>query len=539
MQKPDKTRTPARPSGSTPECCTELTCESGLRNQYFEGKRLTPDMFRVEQHYLNERRRLLNRAIHGWGVVYGYAIGIQQGKSGRKEQASTRLRIGAGLALDECGRELLHLERDVPMQELVALDAQGHRTDLTTLLTPSQYGTGREDTKKSCWLLSAHYAEQRTSHVVLKDACSCDRDEWDHVCETVRFSLRQVPCADCCAGWDCELTCACGEGKCCGEPDVAAPPAEHPKDKAYEQDRSVEKDNTDEHRPAVEKEKPDPPFRRGGCRCLCDHLTGLEFPGCNGRLCEIAEPCARVSVDIGQGVPLACLEIVPDDCGGWTIADVDACGPRRLVKRNDLLFDLVRGCDLTHIHDFGWKTWHRDTVSFADFAAGVAPDDKRQYEYVTASFWVTFSRPVRKATLDADCFSFTILSVEREGRWRGVQRVPVSRLEYIDGQPGDPAGHVRGAYLVVDGAWVEDGLWGRGSVFYEDTSVEIEVRGDYILDCNGQPVDANAVGRSTPRSGNGTPGGTFLSTFRIGPRTPYSKPAPPDTPPYPSKGAAS
>src|SRR5262249_19587142 len=39
------------------KCCTELKCESGLRNNYFEGKRLTVDSFRVEQNYLLERRR--------------------------------------------------------------------------------------------------------------------------------------------------------------------------------------------------------------------------------------------------------------------------------------------------------------------------------------------------------------------------------------------------------------------------------------------------------------------------------------------------
>ena len=53
-----------------------------------------------------------------------------------------------------------------------------------------------------------------------------------------------------------------------------------------------------------------------------------------------------------------------------------------------------------------------------------------------------------------------------------------------------------------------------------DTWVEIEVRGDFIVDCNGQPVDANAVGRRSAPTGNGTPGGTFLSTFRVEPRPP-------------------
>ena len=62
-------------------------------------------------------------------------------------------------------------------------------------------------------------------------------------------------------------------------------------------------------------------------------------------------------------------------------------------------------------------------------------------------------------------------------------------------------------------------IYGRHSVFYAgETSVEIEVRGDFIVDCNGQPVDANAVGLLTTPTGNGTPGGTFLSSLRVGKR---------------------
>ena len=46
-------------------------------------------------------------------------------------------------------------------------------------------------------------------------------------------------------------------------------------------------------------------------------------------------------------------------------------------------------------------------------------------------------------------------------------------------------------------------------------TVEIEIRGDFIVDCNGQTVDANAIGLSPAPTGNGTPGGTFFSTFRV------------------------
>src|SRR5207244_1836095 len=81
------------------ECCSDLDNESGCRNNYFDGKRLTADSFRVEQRYFLDRRHLLNRAIFGYGVVYGFPVAVEAG----------RLTIGAGLALDECGRELVQV----------------------------------------------------------------------------------------------------------------------------------------------------------------------------------------------------------------------------------------------------------------------------------------------------------------------------------------------------------------------------------------------------------------------------------------------
>ena len=88
--------------------------------------------------------------------------------------------------------------------------------------------------------------------------------------------------------------------------------------------------------------------------------------------------------------------------------------------------------------------------------------------------------------------------------------------------PSDPAGHVRDATSLWSTGWVEDGLQGRQAdrSIGDETWVEIEVRGDFILDCNGQPVDANAVGLTPAPTGNGTPGGTFLSTLPREPRRP-------------------
>lgn len=490
MHTPKTSTTIPRPTSMGGECCTDQQCEFGLRNNYFEGKRLTPDMFRIEQRYLLERRRLLNRAIHGWGVVYGY--GVERVPEGK-------LKVKPGVALDACGRELLQVgDVSLKLSDLIVVNKDGHRIDPQQAYHSAQQADCKPGTtpESPCWLLSVHYAEQDRDPVSVKDPCHCDRHEWDHICETTRYTLQEMPCAECCDEFPCELTCECGTGPCC------------------EATTDATKRDGKQETPICQEM----PFKRGGCRCLCDHLTKLQ-PGadCTEHLCEIKEPCGLVRVDLRNGVPLACVKLEQDDCKRWTFGTwTDACGPRRLVKRNDLLFDLIRGCDLTRICDIGWKDWHRrDAIPFKDFSLAFGKEGKGEAEYVTNKFTVEFSRPVRLKTLQPDCFAITVMSVETEGGWWQVFRVPIVGLEMIT-KAGDPPNHVRGAKIVVDGAWVEDGLRGRRSVFLAgETTVEIEVRGDLIIDCNGQPVDANALGLLAYPTGNGSPGGTFFSSFRV------------------------
>jgi hypothetical protein len=489
-------------------CCTESKCESGLRNNYFEGKRLTADSFRVEQKYQLDRRHLLNRAIHGWGVVYGYGITTVP-PDDPKDKFACRLKIRGGLALDGCGRELIESGRSIKVDdELIILNEDSRILD-----SAKRHAALSEAGSGACWLLSVHYAEQYTGAVPIQDSCHCEHQEWDHTCETVRYSLRRIPCAECCNSFDCELDCKCAT--CC----------EKSSDPIYRASQADPNYPDQPPRPKPNPDHPDveTPHKRGGCRCLCDYLTHLNVDAECGPLCEIEEPCARVRVDLRNGVPLACIHIIPDECERWAFGlEVEDCGPRRLVKRNDLLFDLIRGCDLTRIKDIGWRNWHRreEPIPFEDFSAALGPDDQGEAAYVTKDFWVEFSRPVRENTVRPDCFAMTAMSAEREGGWWQTFRVPIIRVDTANfpTEPNDPPDHVRGARIVVDGSWVEDAVRGRRSLFLgSETRIEFEVRGDFIVDCNGQTVDANAVGLSPSPTGNGTPGDTFLSTFTVAP----------------------
>jgi hypothetical protein len=530
MTKP--TTSKARPV--RPDCCADEQCTSGSRNNYFPGKRLTPDAFRVEQKYLVERRHLLNRAMHGWGVVYGYAVAMAAPDPRCPGAELGKLEIGEGLALDRCGRELVQTARvALTLDSVIMLDGRGvpiRDTDANTQSARMK--------SSACWLLKVHYAEQKTGPVTLKDPCSCERIEWDKVCETIRYSLQPIDCLQCCAGQECELKCGCSSGPCCEErADPVKEKLQYEYDELrrdFEQQVREASDEQakwlhDQYNRELEQlknrgwtpQEQGHPHGRGGCRCLCEHLSSLQIGTDCHALCEV-DRCARA--DLHNGVALACVRLDVDKCGDWHFASVyDACGPRRLVKRNDLLFDLISGCDLTRISEISWGSWHRRTtpVPWADFRASLGQGDLTGQRDSTTRFSVKFTGPVQRKSVLPDCFTMTIIAAEFAEGWGNIVRVPITSLSYIE-QAEDPPEYVRGATLVVDARWVDDAVGNirdvgrRKNLFaYEKAQIEIEIRGDFIVDCNGQTVDANAFGLTRGLSGNGTQGGIFLSTFTV------------------------
>jgi|GEM_PF-5419133 len=70
------------------------------RTNYFHGMLLTERDFLEEQLYHQEKRKLLNRMLHGWGVVCGLMVKAT-------EPPSTKIVITRGLALDCLGNEIV------------------------------------------------------------------------------------------------------------------------------------------------------------------------------------------------------------------------------------------------------------------------------------------------------------------------------------------------------------------------------------------------------------------------------------------------
>ncbi len=68
------------------------------RNNYYYGKLLTSKDFQSEQDYMNNKRRLINRILHGVGIVYGLDVVAADDSS---------IILQSGMALDAAGREVV------------------------------------------------------------------------------------------------------------------------------------------------------------------------------------------------------------------------------------------------------------------------------------------------------------------------------------------------------------------------------------------------------------------------------------------------
>jgi hypothetical protein len=82
-------------------CAASMQAFNGVtRVRFFAGKLLTADDLNAEQHYVNQKRYLHNRALHGIGIVHGLDVGLAGA-------SAPEVTISPGLAVDRCGREVL------------------------------------------------------------------------------------------------------------------------------------------------------------------------------------------------------------------------------------------------------------------------------------------------------------------------------------------------------------------------------------------------------------------------------------------------
>ena len=459
-----------------PRTATECTpCGANIRNRYFRGKLMTVADYQAEQRYMIHRRRTVNRLLLGWGVIRGFRIRLD----------GDRLVIGKGAALDPCGREIIACDRVIvdDCQDVVWLDEGKCGAEPTD---PFDAG---------CYLLSAHYAERLVDGVRVSTGCDESECETNHVCETVVYSLRPV--------------------------DPAHPPILRLECSNLEPRRGQRPAGWPNQLPHV-----GPVDNRGQANlCLHDPVQWGEQrrfdPCCAPRLCNHG----GLQVDLDAPVPLAIVCFSYDDCKKPVFNEVR---------------EIIRGCELTRIQDIGWRNWHETpnpavhTYTFFDmFVTPTDVDDRRErpdgkrrkgepvqkrvFAPVDTRFWICFTAPVQIASLNRDAVSITRYELDSNEAVGIAQRIEVAGIWHEDTRPGDPKGTTRGIRPFVshefwDGEIDSD----ASSSFLRDTLVELRVHGDRIIDWAGRPVDGNSIAHRLP-SGNHTPGGDFLSSWRVVP----------------------
>lgn len=307
------------------------------------------------------RERLLNRAVHGYGVVVG--LGLVVDEAGNLVVERGCVELTGGLALDRHGR-MLHWKG-------------GH-------IGPSDI-VGDPPTAAGRYTLTAHFA----SHPPEADGCfpfAGERAQWFK--EGVVFSLRPK-----CEPVD--RRCAVHpDGACIGHDDytcrrTGARPGPDPTSVPVSPDVGWVLAEPGELCPTGLDGwyyDPDPEV---GVPIACVAIRDLAEPGCEPRHGFAAEP-------------------------------PDVCAVRPIVYRNPLLYELVAGCDvrLPRVERISWQDWidrsWRERIPWGEFA-----------ERIAAGLEIRFTRPIRIPTIHHASVFVTALTQEEDSDYWVSRTLPM------------------------------------------------------------------------------------------------------------------
>lgn len=434
------------------------------RNNYFYGKLLTVRDLMQEQCFFNEKRRLINRMVLGWGVVCGLDV--------HWDAATHELVVSPGLALDVCGREILVCEpariRFEPYEE------------------HCQCAREKREPPKRRYILCLDYCECKREEVELPPL-TCDdqaRHEYNRIRES--FRLRIKP-------WEHEQP---------PQEVGLAPPEEHlPCLNIFKT-------------PIAELSPPPPHHcftptlhdflceesRKGcpkpeGCPCVVLAVFGIRGHG------HFPEPEPKLEQPAKEnGSSKQCVTPTPDDRPPvW----IDACRYRRLVYPNPLLYNLIH-ChhgDLPHIVDFSWR---QDTYPTREI-------DWRMFcDMVTQGLTLTFDQPMKEHSLNPETFIITFYHTDEGTGALVPKRIPAGRFEFKQ----EPCFAVR---WKANEDWIKDELNAKNSLLAHGVTIEILVRGSRVLSEHLKALDGAFIAGKLP-TGNGVQGTDFVDWFRVRPR---------------------
>lgn len=169
----------------TRQCTNKEECGHNhfKRARYFHGMLLGDQDFKDEQNYHLEKRRLLNRTLHGWGVVCGLQL---------KKKEGTLVEVSDGLALDCWGREILICDKLTIDVEKLLCDS-GKATPDSPLTPEECEERERGEATKHYWV-GIRYKEYKSNPVpVYVPGESCEEKVCQHSRIREGFCIEILP----------------------------------------------------------------------------------------------------------------------------------------------------------------------------------------------------------------------------------------------------------------------------------------------------------------------------------------------------------
>lgn len=442
------------------------------RNRYFTGKYMTARDFAGEQAYFLDRQRLHNRLFHGWGIVCGLRVLHHPNAQCRENWVVVK----AGVAVDCCGREVYLAEDtpiEVPLDELPLADEDepgdnGNDGDRDEGVSEEESGTYETQATKR---RPPRQRERRRRHDDDKD----DHDHHDHDDDEHHHGGDHWH-----GGWHHDedwphnglLVCLRYDEELI-EPVPALYAEGHCDRRRHEANRIREVPRLEFHR--LDRMEPDCWRMPSGawheqCKDDCDET----LPGPSGACIEPDCPC-------GGCVPLGLLVRHPNPEPGEPVFEIDLRGRRHLPTPAHYL---------THIVGINWP--HGGEVTL----------DELLYD-MDAKLKIRFDRKLLPADGVSTGINRRTITVEYGGISRSMELLASPE----DEEPGLDDDGCTAVYPIV-----QEYLRGRDNI--AGYFVYITLRCDFVLDCHEMPVDGSHLRGRLP-SGNGIPGGEFVSWFRV------------------------
>jgi hypothetical protein len=447
---------------------------------YRPGGKLSAEQLNVSQADAVKRDRLVNVAMHGVGVAYGYEVRTDE--QGHIVIEDGCIHISCGLAFDRYGRMLFWRGGGLSIGDIV----------------------GCKPDREGEYTLRVHYAEKSDNGDAF-DPCH-EGSDWVDRC--VAFTLKES-----CEPWNC---CA---------PDVPCEECMTRKEWICTRNGF--------HQGAVPMDDQ--------LAYACAEIPELAASDC-GRVAY--DPEAGLPLSCVEICDLDRDKRDCDPRPGFCpCTKVESCRMRPVAYRNPLLYELINKDDvrLSKIASYSWSDWrlvawsNQYRVPFSAFKRRATACRSGRSMNAKHGFSVMFTCPVQRRTLHPLSVLMEIYIRENRPHYWKSSRIPI-KVKHLD-ENGEVLSDdaedkcVWGLLICPLEDWIRYELDDPNSTILDCANrgqlarVEITLRGQIIRDCCGLMIDARPpdIDEDDPcgnRAGQERPGDDWISVFRVGPDAP-------------------